>query len=142
VKYYVRIDNSGACFQAPTVEELGVGDVYEVCPCTYVKFFRLEKVEYKDGCICSNGEVVCSAIPYQKILDKSALLEYIREERVLTTASGLTPWLFKEELSEIREKIAVLASGLASDYPEKKSFLLSVVDSVGINDVTITPSGE
>jgi hypothetical protein len=86
--------------------------------------------------------VVCSAIPYQKILDKSALLEYIREERVLTTASGLTPWLFKEELSEIREKIAVLASGLASDYPEKKSFLLSVVDSVGINDVTITPSGE
>ena len=142
MKYYVRIDNSGACFQGPTVEELGVGDVYEVCPFAYIKFFRLENVEYKDESICSNGEVVCHATPYQKILDKSALLEYIREERVLTTASGLTPWLFEKELSEIREKIAVLASGLASDYPEKKSFLLSVVDSVGINDVTIAPSGE
>jgi len=123
-------------------EELGTEDVYEVCPSSHIKFYRLKNVEYKDESICSNGEVVCSATPYQKILDKSVLLEYIREERVLTVASGHMPWLFKKELSEIREKIAVLASGLALDYPEKKSFLLSVVDSVGINDVTIAPSGE
>tara|TARA_Y100000593_G_C4276598_1_gene320415 strand:- start:931 stop:1359 length:429 start_codon:yes stop_codon:yes gene_type:complete len=141
MKYYIRIDDNGRCYQSEIPDKSGNGCVYEVCPSGRIKFSRLKNIEYKDGNICSDGEVVCHATPYQKILDKRTLLDYIREEQVLATASGLAPGLFNEDLLDVRSKKNALASKLATQYPEKRSLSLELNDSLGINDVEVSPSG-
>ena len=141
MKYYIRIEQDGGCCQSLCPNDLGVENVYEVCPSTHTKFFRLKNIEYRNGNIYSDGKTVCHATPYQKILDKRTLLGYIKEEAVLVEASGLAPGLFDQQLLELRIKKTSLAAQLKEQYPEKRALSISINESVGINDVVIEASG-